>query len=61
MIICDKINVRDDRLLDGLIPVVQIMAQIEASKEQNVMIFEAMFESKESNCNCHFMTKPQFL
>ena len=38
MIICDKINVRDDRLLDGLIPVVQIMAQIEASKEQDVIV-----------------------
>lgn len=38
MIICDKINVRDDRLLDGLIPVVRIMAQMEASKDQDVTI-----------------------
>ena len=38
MIICDKINVRDDRLLDGLIPVVRNMAQMEASKDQDVTI-----------------------
>ena len=38
MIICDTINVRDDRLLDGLIPVVRIMAQMEASKDHEVTI-----------------------
>ncbi len=38
MIICDTINVRDDRLLDGLIPVVRIMARMEASKDHEVTI-----------------------
>ena len=38
MIINDYINVNDDRLLDGLSPVVRIMAQIEASEEHDIVI-----------------------
>lgn len=38
LIICNHINVRDNRLLDGLNPVVKMMSQIEESKEKNVII-----------------------
>lgn len=38
MIIKEHINVRDDRLIDGLTPVVRIMSQIEHSGEQEVTI-----------------------
>lgn len=38
MIINKLIHVNGDRLLDGLSPVIQIIAQIEASEEQNVVI-----------------------
>ena len=38
MIIKENINVKDDRLIDGLTPVVRIMSQIESSIEQEVTI-----------------------
>lgn len=38
MIIKEHINVKDDRLIDGLTPVVRIMSQIENSREQEVTI-----------------------
>ena len=38
MIIKENINVKDDRLIDGLTPVVRIMSQIEGSREQEVTI-----------------------
>ena len=38
MIIKEHINVKDDRLIDGLTPVVWIMSQIENSREQEVTI-----------------------
>jgi len=38
MIIKENINVKDDRLIDGLTPVVWIMSQIENSREQEVTI-----------------------
>lgn len=38
MIIKEHINVKDDRLIDGLTPVVRIMNQIENSREQEVTI-----------------------
>jgi hypothetical protein len=38
MIIKEHINVKDDRLIDGLTPVVRIMSQIECSREQDVAI-----------------------
>ena len=38
MIIRNHINVRDDRLLDGLRPVVEIMSQLEASDDNEVII-----------------------
>ena len=38
MIIKENINVKDDRLIDGLTPVVWIMSQIESSIEQEVTI-----------------------
>ena len=36
MIIKEHINVKDDRLIDGLTPVVRIMSQLESSREQEV-------------------------
>lgn len=38
MIIRERINVKDDRLIDGLTPVVRLMSQIEASDEQEVTL-----------------------
>lgn len=38
MIVKEHINVRDDRLIDGLTPVVRLMSQIEGSDEQEVTI-----------------------
>lgn len=38
MLIREYIRVKDDRLLDGLSPVVKIMSQIEATKENNIII-----------------------
>lgn len=38
MIIKEHIDVKDDRLIDGLTPVVQMMSQIECSREQDVTI-----------------------
>lgn len=38
MRICEYINVKDDRLIDGLTPVVQIMSQMEGSVDQEVTI-----------------------
>ncbi len=38
MIIKEYINVKDDRLIDGLTPVVRIMSQVEGSDEQMVAI-----------------------
>jgi len=38
MIVKEHINVKDDRLIDGLTPVVRIMSQIESSIEQEVTI-----------------------
>lgn len=38
MIIKEHINVKDDRLIDGLTPVVRIMSQLESSREQEVTI-----------------------
>ena len=38
MRICEHINVKDDRLIDGLTPVVRIMSQVEGSGEQDVTI-----------------------
>lgn len=38
MIIKEHINVKDDRLIDGLTPVVRIMSQVEGSDEQMVAI-----------------------
>ena len=38
MIIKKSINVKDDRLIDGLTPVIRIMSQIEDSSEKNVTI-----------------------
>lgn len=38
MIIKEYINVKDDRLIDGLTPVVRIMSQVEGSDEQRVAI-----------------------
>ena len=38
MIIKEHINVKDDRLIDGLTPVVRMMSQIENSREQEVTI-----------------------
>ena len=38
MIIKEQINVKDDRLIDGLTPVVRIMGQVEGAAEQNVSI-----------------------
>lgn len=38
MVINEVINVRDDRLMDGLIPVVRIMSLVEKSKEDSIMI-----------------------
>ena len=38
MIIKEHINVKDDRLVDGLTPVVKIMSQIECSEDSNVTI-----------------------
>lgn len=38
MIICNHINVKDDWLLDGLRPVVEIMSQVEASSDTEVII-----------------------
>jgi hypothetical protein len=38
MIIKDHINVKDDRLIDGLTPVVRLMSQIENSREQEIII-----------------------
>lgn len=38
MIIKEQINVKDDRLIDGLTPVVRIMGQVEGATEQNVSI-----------------------
>ena len=38
MIICDNINVQDDRLMNGLLPMVSIMSRIEASEDNKVII-----------------------
>lgn len=38
MIIKEHINVKDDRLIDGLTPVVRIMSQIENSRDQEMTI-----------------------
>lgn len=38
MIINEYINVKDDRLIDGLTPVVRIMSQIECSEEPDVTV-----------------------
>lgn len=38
MIIKEHINVKDDRLIDGLTPVVRIMSQVEGTGEQDVTI-----------------------
>ncbi len=38
MIINDNINVQDDRLMNGLIPLVNIMSKIEASEDTDVVI-----------------------
>jgi anti-sigma regulatory factor (Ser/Thr protein kinase) len=38
MIINEQINVKDDRLVDGLTPVVKIMSQVETSEETGVTI-----------------------
>jgi len=38
MIIKEQINVKDDRLIDGLTPVVRIMGQVEGAAEQDVSI-----------------------
>lgn len=38
MIIKEYINVKDDRLIDGLTPVVRIMSQIECSEEPDVTV-----------------------
>lgn len=38
MVINEVINVSDDRLMDGLIPVVRIMSLVEKSKEESIMI-----------------------
>ncbi len=38
MIINEYINVKDDRLIDGLTPVVRIMSQIERSEEPDVTV-----------------------
>ena len=38
MIIKSRINVKDDRLIDGLTPVVRLMSQIEDSSEQEVTL-----------------------
>ena len=38
MIINDNINVQDDRLLNGLIPMVRIMSKIEKSGDDKVVV-----------------------
>ena len=38
MIIKEHINVKDDRLIDGLTPVVRLMSQIENTREQEIII-----------------------
>lgn len=38
MTICNYINVSDERLLNGLTPVVQMMSQVNASNEETIMI-----------------------
>ena len=38
MVICEDINVKDQRLLDGLIPVIKIMAQAESSNDSDLTI-----------------------
>lgn len=38
MIIKEYINVKDDRLIDGLTPVVRIMSQMEGAADQEVTI-----------------------
>ena len=38
MIINDNINVQDDRLMNGLIPMVRIMSKIEKSGDDRVVI-----------------------
>ena len=38
MIINDNINVKDDRLINGLVPTISIMSQIEYSTDKDVVI-----------------------
>lgn len=38
MIIHDNINVQDDRLMNGLLPMISIMSRIEASEDENITI-----------------------
>ena len=38
MVVNEHINVRDDRLMDGMIPVIDIMHQVETSKDRSVEI-----------------------
>ena len=38
MNICDYINVQDDRIMNGLIPTVNLMSKIESSGDEDVVI-----------------------
>ena len=38
MNICDYINVQDDRIMNGLIPIVNLMSKIESSGDEDVVI-----------------------
>ena len=46
MVIKEHINVSDNRLLDGLVPVVRVMSQMEALKEGETVTIEELIPEK---------------